>query len=243
MKRKAEIEAHLSALEAPEVNSRMASWEAATICRYRITFDRTGDLNDREFETLEKIRHRVCPPKLGSNGKDADKAKATSSLSIIYVEIPLYGLRLPIRLFGGNLFSVTLEMPGGFKTHWVSDDVTELQDRVQKSVLASWSTKEKFDEAMGRVHKPETLGVDLPVGKYFGTSDFWSRHYDRLVRQDAKPWYTSSGYVFYDLADTVGTRKLDFTLLERLSLRRETGDKSHSHQKAPGHPEFLNDRH
>lgn len=70
MKRKDEIEYHLSALEAPATNERLADWERALVCKYRIQFDRTGDLNDREYEALEKLRHRASPPKLGSNGAD-----------------------------------------------------------------------------------------------------------------------------------------------------------------------------
>lgn len=63
MKRVDTITFHLSALNA--VFERLASWEQTLVSTWTRDFERNGDLNDRQFEALEKLRHRIDPPKLG----------------------------------------------------------------------------------------------------------------------------------------------------------------------------------
>lgn len=149
-KRKDEIEGHLAALEVPAINERMADWERALVCKYRIQFDRTGDLNDREFEALEKMRHRVAPPKLSKSGVDASAyGKITPAPSCLYVEVPRYGIRVPVEERDG-LFFGTLRRPKGHYT-WCGDSYADLQDRFVSGVLSIWRSLDAYnaDSAQG----------------------------------------------------------------------------------------------
>lgn len=67
MKRKDEIEGHLATLEAVLASDpdRMEEWHRTSVPLWRKHFDARGDLNERQFEALERVRHKVSPPKLG----------------------------------------------------------------------------------------------------------------------------------------------------------------------------------
>lgn len=81
MNRNDEIRQNLAACEEVHTLDRMQGWEKHCITVYRRNFDRQGDLNDNEYETLERIRNRRNPPKLGPAGQPvggANKAQGPS---------------------------------------------------------------------------------------------------------------------------------------------------------------------
>jgi hypothetical protein len=68
MKRPDTIKSHLEACEAALAKGNdhlFEGWHLTFLRVARRDFDRTGDLNESQFVTLERIRHRVDPPKLG----------------------------------------------------------------------------------------------------------------------------------------------------------------------------------